>query len=769
MRRGHVRYHYRRSHAAGKVRVMALPNDGGVLAPRDLGMGHLFESVRDAVIVADANTGSMVLWNPAAEAIFGYSTAEALGMSVEELVPDYLKARHRAGMAGYRDTGHARYIDSNTALNLPAVRKSGEEICVELTLSPIEPVDGAAVEGRFVLAIVRDATDRKRAEEDLRESEERYRLIARATNEAIWDSDLLADRQTWDGAFETMFGYPLQIETNGAWWEERVHPEDRERVLSKIDSVLRGAGETWSDEYRFRRADGTYATVVDRAYVVRDARGEPVRVIGSMMDVTQHRHAEEALRTSEAELRALLAAMTDVILVLDAEGRYLSIAPTNPSLLYRPSDELVGRTLHEVMPQEQADVFLEHIRRALETQRPVDTEYSLRIGGQEVWFAGTVSPMQEDSVIYVARDITERKRVEEEVRRLNADLEDRVAERTAQLQSALVELRESEGRYRAVIEQSAEGMYLVDGDTRRILETNPALQDMLGYTAEELRGMELHEIVAHDRASVEANIERTLKEGKRFIRERRYRRKNGSVVEVEIAASTISYGGKRAICAAIRDVTERKRAEEALREVREAERNRMARDLHDDVLQDLSYTAVSMEIMMIEAEGTSLEKRLQEAIDAVRRAAQGLRYAVNDLRLEDEGDRPLPILLERLVERNSAMARGQTLGLYVEEGFPSEPLGKAGVEVLRIVQEALTNARRHSGASNIQVKLRVEEVDLVVEVTDEGRGFAPGAVPGVGSRSMRERAMGIGGKVEIESASGQGTRVHLRVPLSQKG
>jgi signal transduction histidine kinase len=102
----------------------------------------------------------------------------------------------------------------------------------------------------------------------------------------------------------------------------------------------------------------------------------------------------------------------------------------------------------------------------------------------------------------------------------------------------------------------------------------------------------------------------------------------------------------------------------------------LARDLHDDVLQDLSYTAVSMEIMMIEAEGTSLEKRLQEAIDAVRRAAQGLRYAVNDLRLEDEGDRPLPILLERLVERNSAMARGQTLGLYVEEGFPSEPLGR---------------------------------------------------------------------------------------------
>jgi PAS domain S-box-containing protein len=118
--------------------------------------------------------------------------------------------------------------------------------------------------------------------------------------------------------------------------------------------------------------------------VVRDARGEPVRAIGSMMDVTERRRTEKALRASEAELRGLLAAMTDVVLVLNAEGRYLSIAPTNPSLLYRPSDELVGKTLHEVMPEEQADVFLGHIRRALETRRPVDTEYSLRIGGEEV-------------------------------------------------------------------------------------------------------------------------------------------------------------------------------------------------------------------------------------------------------------------------------------------------------------------------------------------------------------------------------------------------
>ena len=87
---------------------MVRSNGEDVLTPRDLGIGRLFESVRDAVIVADAGSGGIVLWNPAAEEIFGYTAAEALGMGVEDLVPDRLRARHRAGMAGYRDTGRGR-------------------------------------------------------------------------------------------------------------------------------------------------------------------------------------------------------------------------------------------------------------------------------------------------------------------------------------------------------------------------------------------------------------------------------------------------------------------------------------------------------------------------------------------------------------------------------------------------------------------------------------------------------------------------------------
>ena len=217
------------------------------------------------------------------------------------------------------------------------------------------------------------------------------------------------------------------------------------------------------------------------------------------------------------------------------------------------------------------------------------------------------------------------------------------------------------------------------------------------------------------------------------------------------------------------DVTEQRRAEEALKEIGEAERRRLARDLHDGVLQDLSYTTAAMGIVQLNAEGTGLEEELQKAIDAIRRAAQGLRAAVNDLRIEDERDRPFPDLVESLVERNRGMARGYEIILEVEEGFPATSLGDAGTEILRVLQEALTNARRHSRARNVQVTLSKDRDELVAEVADDGLGFGPGTNPGVGLRSMGERAAALGGKLEIESEVGEGTRVRLRVSITQKG
>jgi diguanylate cyclase (GGDEF)-like protein/PAS domain S-box-containing protein len=124
------------------------------------------------------------------------------------------------------------------------------------------------------------------------------------------------------------------------------------------------------------------------------------------------KRAEDALRQSEAELRALFACMRDVVLVIDSQGVYLKIAPTNPELLVRPPEELLGKTLRDVFRPDQAATFLGAINQVLETKKTIQIEYDLVIGGRTVWFAASISPMTEDSTLWVAHDITKRKRFE---------------------------------------------------------------------------------------------------------------------------------------------------------------------------------------------------------------------------------------------------------------------------------------------------------------------------------------------------------------------
>ena len=226
-----------------------------------------------------------------------------------------------------------------------------------------------------------------------------------------------------------------------------------------------------------------------------------------------------------------------------------------------------------------------------------------------------------------------------------------------------------------------------------------------------------------------------------------------------------AYPSREGLSVYFRDETERKRAEETLRRVRETERQRIARDLHDGPLQDFSYTAAALGLIMLQADNAGLEERLQAAIDAVRHGALGLREVVSDLRIDGEEGRPFTEMVRYVVERNRMMSRNAEVSLEVGEGVPQAPLGETGTQVSRIIQEALTNARRHSGARRITVRLRMEGEDLLAEVSDDGAGFGREVPPGVGLGSMRERAALLGGNLEIESEEGHGTSVRLRVPL----
>ncbi len=171
-----------------------------------------------------------------------------------------------------------------------------------------------------------DITERKRMEEALRESEERLRLAHKATNDVVWDWDIVRDAQRWNPAGVTVFGWKDIVEApqTAGWWVGRVHPEDRQRVDEGFFAVVNDpARNHWQDEYRFRRADGSYAEVLDRGYVMRNDEGEAVRMIGAMLDITERKRAEEALNRQRAELQAVYDHAPVMMCVLDADRRVL--------------------------------------------------------------------------------------------------------------------------------------------------------------------------------------------------------------------------------------------------------------------------------------------------------------------------------------------------------------------------------------------------------------------------------------------------------------
>jgi PAS domain S-box-containing protein len=147
-------------------------------------------------------------------------------------------------------------------------------------------------------------TARDWAETALRQSETRYRMVALATHDAIWDWDLVTDTLLWGNAVHSLFGYlPNQVGSTVDWWESHLHPDDRERVTAGVIATLGGRDTTWSAEYRFQRSDGSYADIVDRAQLIRDEHGRALRAIGAMTDITERKQAEAEREEAEVALR----------------------------------------------------------------------------------------------------------------------------------------------------------------------------------------------------------------------------------------------------------------------------------------------------------------------------------------------------------------------------------------------------------------------------------------------------------------------------------
>ena len=591
---------------------------GQVLAERQLRQSEerlrlVFEGARDyAILTLDAER-RVTSWSAGAEAAFGYTAAEMLGQSGDIL----FTREDRAAGQPEKEAGTARRDGRAPDVRWHR-RKDGSGVFLDGAMRPLH--DGAGQQIGY-LKIARDETDRRRADEAMRETEERYRLAARATNDAIWDWRMADGQVIWNEALGALFGH-TERETDSGWWIEHIHPDDRQRVSDSIHAVIDGDGVNWSAEYRFRRADGSHAHLLDRGTVLRDEDGHAIRMIGAMLDLTERRRMGERLRESEARYRTLFESIESGFCVVevrvdgpDSRTDY-RVIEANPAF-YRQTgfpQEVLDRWLREAAPTLE-ESWYEIYGRVARTGVPERFEQGSAALGR--WFdvyAFRIGDPQDCRVAILFTDISPRRNAEERLRALNENLEAQVAERTAD---------------RDRMWRLSTDVMLVARFDGTITAVNPAWTSLLGWQEHDLIGRSFIDLVHPDDVASTTDAAAALSQGDRITRfENRYRAKDDEYCWL----SWTAVPGADLIHAVGRDMTaEREQQlelEQAQEQLRQAQKMEAVGQLTGGIAHDFNnlLTGVigSLDMMqrqIARGETARIERYATTAITSANRAA----------------------------------------------------------------------------------------------------------------------------------------------------
>jgi PAS domain S-box-containing protein len=668
-------------------------------------------------------------------------------------------------------------------------RKDGTIFPTECSITPL--IDGQNGHIGWV-SLVHDITIRKRAEQMLIEAkDELEQRVAERTAEVQRTSKQLRELVArspaviYSARLEGDFGLTFVSENvvtltgheaacftqDPSFWRSLIHPNDLARVLADIHGVRdTGSGVL---EYRIAHASGGYKCIRDEMKLVRDAGDTAREFVGSWVDITDQKSAEQALRESEATNRVILNSTSASISLVDPGGTVLAINEAGAAFVGKKVKELIGTCIYDYFPPEVAQSRRMRIESVCAAGKPIHYE-DFRSG---YWFDNTVYPVfdehgQVNRVVTHAYNITESKRIQES-------------------------LIQSEERYRTLADASPDMIFIIDREDT-VQYVNSFACKFLRLPVEEIIGQPRARFFASTTSDHQArNIQQVLANGESLYAEDATRTPERNIwLGTWLVPLRDTTGAVTGVLGVSRDITVQKQAEQEILNSRhqleervkertmelissqgqlrqlttqlvsaqEEERRRISRELHDEAGQaiiSLKYNLASM-LNEIPEKQAMTRGRVTDSIDISDKLMTQIRSLTRSLRppvLEIGGiDLSLRVYCEEMTERTGLPIS------YQGEEIPNLP-DEIGISLYRFVQEALTNILKHARATQVVIHLNYRKKTITLSVSDNGRGLpANPQSDGIGLLGMEERLALFGGSIKLHSRRGRGVKIVASVP-----
>jgi len=752
----------------------------------------IFESTRIGIIFADAQTRRFLYSNPAAYELFGYTNEQFTRMGVEDIHPkDWLTQAKR-------DFDARVSRGKEITRNAPCLRRDGSIFYADINTAGVVIQNRPCLVGFFT-----DITERKHTEDALRESEARYKAIFNSATEGIIVTDVETKRHRYvNPAACRMFGYTAEEFQQMTVYD--IHPKKyMPSVIAGLEAQARGEKTLVPDVPCLHRDGTVFYADIDATCIVIDQR--PCNV-GLFTNITERKQAEEALRQSEEKFRGLTERSFDMVFMTDAKGVITYLSPASERIFGFAPEEMVGKHFMNFLVESEIPKAAKRFKEKLQG-KPLDSLLleAKKKNGSRVFIELISSLIMKDGISAgtqgIIRDVTDRKKAEEELLKAHQELERRVQQRTADLAAAVEKLqkeiaerkhaeeslRNAEQRFRTIFENTMVGLYRTT-PRGRILLANPALIKMMGCKSfKELAKFNV------EKKGFDPSIPRSIfkqqieKEGKVAGLESIWLRPDGGKLFVSESATAVKdeKGNVLYYEGTAQNISKRKEAEAKLlhyqQQLRslatqlsmaeEGLRRRIASELHDNISQNLAISKMKLE-SLIDPEKPDLSKPLEEVIGLIAQTINVSRTLTFEM--------SPPVLYELGFESAISWLVRQTrqrFGLdvvFTDDGKPKLLETDVRVILFHAVRELLVNVVKHAKAHIVKVSAGKINGKIRIIVEDDGAGFKisgkrESKSGGFGLFNIRERLAHIGGSVDIRSPvtpEGRGTKVTLIAPLS---